>query len=105
MLTGMIEVHDENRSRELHRGQIPDPDGAVPQNHLDARPCPTPLVSLAIDTARKLFCGLDSACVGCGIWVANRTVLRIDADRGEYAAQFDFASVLARKKSPCRSSL
>src|ERR1035441_1925997 len=38
MLAGMVEVHDQNGSGKLFRGNIPDPDSAISQNHLDARP-------------------------------------------------------------------
>jgi hypothetical protein len=37
MLAGMVEVHDQNGSGELFCCKIPDPDGAVSQNHPDAR--------------------------------------------------------------------
>src|ERR1700694_3848837 len=93
MLAGMIEVHDENGSGELFGSHIPDPDGAIPQNHFEVRPGPTALEGFAIDAARKLLGGLNSAGVSGGIGVANGTAVGIDTGRGEYGPQFDFASV------------
>src|SRR5271155_6041457 len=53
---------------------LPDPDGAVSQNHYNGRPCPTPLVGYAVDAACKFLGGLNCASAGGGRRVANRTV-------------------------------
>src|SRR5580658_2665931 len=89
----MVEVDDENSPGKLFRGKIPDPDGAISQNHLDGRPCPTPLVGYAVDAARKFLGGFNGAGVGGGRWIANGAVFLVDADGSEYAAQFDFPRV------------
>ena len=91
VFTGVVEVHDENSSGKLLEGKIPDPEGAIAENHFDFGAGPASLKSLPVDAAAKFLGGLDGAGVGGGIEVANRVAFLIHAGGCEDTAQFYFA--------------
>src|SRR5271157_5793515 len=71
MLPGMIKIHNLNGAGKVLVGQIPDPHGSVPDDHLKLGPLPSSAPGFAIDAVAELFGGFDGAHIGSGIGVAD----------------------------------
>jgi hypothetical protein len=86
MLAGVVEIDDVNGAWKVQFSNIPDPLGAVADDHLQQRAAPPASGSFGIDSPAKFFCCFDRSRVGGGIRVADGIALLIPRGLGEYAA-------------------
>src|ERR1700732_5349728 len=105
MLPGVIQIHDLNGAGKVLVGQIPDPDGSIPEDYSDGGPLPTSAPSLRIDAETELFGGFDGSYVGGGVQVADGPALRIHLGLREHAAEFALACAGALSLDPSGPSL
>src|SRR5579863_172918 len=61
MPPGVIQIHDLNGAGKVLVGQIPDPDGSVPEDYSNGGPLPASARGLGIDAEAELFGGFDGS--------------------------------------------
>src|ERR1035441_2642656 len=64
VLTCVKEIDDLHRTWKVLLGEVPDPFGSIPHDHLLRRTAPAALPGFHIDTLAKLFGSLDGAGIG-----------------------------------------
>src|SRR5271166_6972197 len=91
MLPGMIKIHNLNGAGKVLVGQIPDPHGSVPDDHLKLGPLPSSAPGFAIDAVAELFGGFDGAHIGSGIGVADGPSFVVHGCLSEHATKLTLA--------------
>src|ERR1700730_18508943 len=91
MLPGMIKIDDLNGAGKVLVGQIPDPHGAVADDHFELGPLPSSAPDFAIDAEAELLGGFDGADIGGGVGVADGPSFVIDRSLVEHASEFTLA--------------
>src|ERR1039457_4190156 len=98
----MVQIHDLNGAGEVLVGQIPDPDGAISQDHFERGPLPASASSLRIDAEAELFGGFDGGYVGGGARISDGPAVRVHSGLREHAAELALACTGALSLDPAR---
>src|SRR5882724_4962808 len=93
VLSGVIEIHDLDGSREYFLRQVPDPFRTVSHDHFLLGPVPAPLLGLAVETTGKLLCRFDRSRVGGAVFVPQRPAFGIPLGLREDTAELDLSRV------------
>jgi len=91
MLSGVIQIDDLNRAWEVLIGYVPDPLGAVGDDHFLFGPAPPALPGFSVDATAKLVGRFHGSGVGGGSLIAGGPALFMGSGLRENGAQFDFA--------------
>src|SRR5450756_152621 len=81
---GVIEIDDLNGAREVLAGNIPDPIGAVAQDHFLLRSTPAAFPGFGVDARAEPFRGFDGSGIGGGVIIADGTALFVDGGPVSY---------------------
>src|ERR1700730_4133063 len=91
MLAGMIEIDDRNRAGEVPIGDIPDPLGSVPDDHLLLGPAPAAFPDFGVDAGAERLGRFNCANISGRGFVPHRPAFCIGCGLSEATAQFDLA--------------
>ena len=87
----MIKIDDLDGAGKVLIGDVPDPFGAVGDDHFLLSPAPATLPGFGINAAAEFIGILNRGRTGCGGLIAHRAVLFIRSGLCEHAAQLHFA--------------
>ena len=91
MLPGMIEIDDLDSAGEVLIGEVPDPDGTVGNDDFGGSPLPASAESFRVDAVTELLGGLNGACIGGRIRIADGPAVFVNRGLGEYGPELALA--------------
>jgi hypothetical protein len=87
MLASMVEIDNLDGVRKVFGDKIPDPFGAIADDHLLLHTAPTAFPRFSIDAFAKLHRGFDGPGVGGAIRVADRVAFPVPGSLGEHTSR------------------